>query len=718
MSRSQTYERIQLYKAEIILQKYTNSFEERVLLLECFAGYIGGISVTEYWKVFKIDSKGYHIDDSILYDLKQEILKTDISIAMAISSLIREPINIEEQKKQGAFYTDYRLAEIIAKDFYDEIKVESKVVDFAAGTGILLVGIAQKYKEKYKESFNEWIQKGLYAYDLSEYALRGATVAIMSMTSNLSAIRKMVSKWKMCDSLLDEEVDRNNYDIVVGNPPWGKLKLSRHSFARREGTERIYGSDYNCFNYEKYEEKKNGLAEYRRDIKEKYSLIMNTEPDMYMAFLEKAISLANTKSGKISFLVPAGLIRSKGTKAIRKYLLNNSIKLKIRLFDNKAKFFAIDSRFKFLMISIYSGIQSQLKNVVFSIGSIEKSGISFGDDIIFNTRKLKKIRPDLTIPEVKTVQERDIFYKVIDNGIKWGKTEDIWKADISREVDMTNDRKKFVKNLCAEAIPVVEGRMVQQYRFGVKSYISGSGRSAVWTPCAKNGKAQFYMTKDKLNKEQLKRITKKRVGYCDIAGQTNERAMMSTIIPAGVICGNKVPTIIFPNAPEDILYLWIGITNSFVFDWMIRRVISTTINYFLLFNIPMPKLDIQSKEAKTIINNVKIISSMGEEYYNDSFMQNIRAEIDILVAQAYGLTFEEIKIILNDFPIMDRKQPAINREKKSTITRDSVLSMAEQKWNLNSTIYTDRYRQAKKIGAHAYIPTEMTILSKVYEGGE
>ena len=39
------------------------------------------------------------------YDLKQEILKTDISIAMAISSLIREPINIEEQKKtRGILY--------------------------------------------------------------------------------------------------------------------------------------------------------------------------------------------------------------------------------------------------------------------------------------------------------------------------------------------------------------------------------------------------------------------------------------------------------------------------------------------------------------------------------------------------------------------------------------------------------------------------------------
>ena len=46
--------------------------------------------------------------------------------------------------------------------------------------------------------------------------------------------------------------------------------------------------------------------------------------------------------------------------------------------------------------------------------------------------------------------------------------------------------------------------------------------------------------------------------------------MMSAVIPPNVVCGNKVPTMLFPNdASGDLIYLWIGITNSFVFDWMI-----------------------------------------------------------------------------------------------------------------------------------------------------
>ena len=98
MSRPKTYEYSQLYNAEQIIQKNVKTFEERMLFLECFSAYIGGISVNEYWKAFMINNEGYCVDNSVLEKLKNEIFSTEISFAMAISSLIREPISVEEQK--------------------------------------------------------------------------------------------------------------------------------------------------------------------------------------------------------------------------------------------------------------------------------------------------------------------------------------------------------------------------------------------------------------------------------------------------------------------------------------------------------------------------------------------------------------------------------------------------------------------------------------------
>lgn len=214
-----------------------------------------------------------------------------------------------------------------------------------------------------------------------------------------------------------------------------------------------------------------------------------------------------------------------------------------------------------------------LKEFLFSMPTAASKNVTKGNPVCFSISQLEAARPDLTIPEVGSEEEKNLFFKVCENGQSWGQVDNVWFADISREVDMTNNRKHFVDSSQSNAIPVVEGRMVQQHRFGTKTYISGSGRSAKWAPCSSGGKSQFYYPLGKMSDALFKRTCTTRAGYCDIAGQTNERAMMSAVIPPNVVCGNKVPTMLFPNdASGDLIYLWIGITNSFVFDWMIRRI--------------------------------------------------------------------------------------------------------------------------------------------------
>ena len=710
MSRPQTYEQKILFDAEKIISSYVSSFSERMCLLEICAAYKSNADIKKYWNLLRIEPIYFDVD--LVVKVNKELEKCNIPFEMAISSLIREPIAIEEQRKQGAFYTDFRLAEYIADNRKEILNKSINVADFAAGTGILLVGIARKYKEKYPDSFNQWISNHLYAFDLSENALRGATAAILSMTSDIEAIVNMARKWKVCDSLLDDEIEKLKIDLIVGNPPWGKIKITRHAFALKENGNRIYGSLYDDFDYIKYEKEKTDISLYGKTLKEKYELLGKAEPDMYMAFIQKAIQASFMNNGYVSFIVPAGLIRSQGTKELREYIFKHCSDIQIDLLDNKPNFFTIDSRFKFIVISVSVKKLKKNAEMTFSICTIKNSDIIRENPINISIDKLRNYRKDLTIPEVRNLSELELFYKVCDNGVMWGEEQNQWKANICREVDMTNDKDKFSTSADEiYTIPVIEGRMVQQHRFGVKSYISGSGRSAKWVPCPNGGNSQFYIAKEQLSIIIQNRIQKKRVGYCDIAGQTNERAMMSAIIPQGVVCGNKVPTICFETDNEDLLYLWVGITNSLVFDWMIRRIISTTINYFLLFSVPMPKVDISSPTVKRLIFLVKELEKMKLDYYQENIMGEMRAEIEVLVAELYKLSFQDLEIMIMDFPILDRKQPSILNESKSYVTRDAVLSFAEKKWKKTSHEYSDRYTLYKSAGAKAFIPTEMTILS-------
>ena len=712
MSRPLTLEQALLSKADNLISEFSNLYEQRLLVLEACASKLGGFDIDEYWKAFKIAVNNREAIKEVAENLSIELVKTDIPVSLAISSLAREPISISEKKQSGAFYTDFRLAQFVAKDCQDYLKQDSKIADIAAGSGMLLAAVATQYFNLFPNNYDQWISKHVYAYDLSENALRGARIAIAVHSSSVTAIKKMAGNWLVCDSLLFENFPGHGFDIVVGNPPWGRVKLSLHSFINQTDNDyHVYGTQYGNFDKEQFIAKKQDTLAYSRILKEQYSLLDSAEPDMYMAFLQKAISVLKT-GGHLSYIVPAGLIRSLGTKSLRRFLIGYSEDLKYYLLDNKANFFEIDTRFKFVIASqekVHPNATG-CAELRFEICTGDKTGVYGTEEIRFATEELEQIRPDLTVPECRGKAEKDLFVKLYKNGQSW---KDEWEVDIAREVDMTNDRSKFHEKQSDVDIPVIEGRMIQQFRFGAKAYVSGSGRSAKWTPNVGTIKPQFYISREILSEQLRSRVDTIRAGYCDIAGQTNERAMMSAVIPSGVVCGNKVPTIIFPGADgEKRLYFFVGVTNSFVFDWILRRVLSTTVNYFLLFSLPMPNIDLSCEQAKRIISLTKQLSCMGPEYYTEDAMGQLRAELDIEVAKAYGLDFDDLELIMQDFPLLDRQQPTIKGEVRSTYSRDLLLSVAEESFQRTERCYTKRANMGAKRNARAYIPTEMIGLSK------
>lgn len=709
MSRPQTYEQSLLNRAESILLKFSPEYEEKLLVIEACAAIYGKFNIEEYWSTFEITPVNVEKVKEAGYALFEAINSTSIPPSMAISSLSREPITVCEKKKQGAFYTDFRLAKFVADDCDKYLKMNSNIADLSAGSGILLAGIAEKYRNKFSKSYDMWITNHVFAFDLSPNALRGARIALAVHTASVKALAKMNENWKICDSLITDDIADLSFDIVVGNPPWGKVKLLLHSFVNSTGVHHIYGSDYEGFDENQYQESKQNALEYGKILKEKYSLLGDAEPDMYMAFLQRAMAVIKP-SGHLAYIVPAGLIRSQGTEQIRRYILKESKELKYYLLDNKARFFEIDSRFKFVIVSHDKATSQNQRcsEFLLSICTSKEMDICCGDEVHFDISELKGIRPDLTVPECRTASERDLFFKICKNGHSW---KDEWSVDILREVDMTNNRPDFHTKISGNDIPVIEGRMVQQFRFGAKSYVSGSGRSAKWMPCSGKLRPQFYIFTEKLSKHLQDRITSYRVGYCDIAGQTNERAMMSAIIPPDVVCGNKVPTIRFlGDKSNDYMYFWLGVTNSFVFDWLIRRIISTTINFFLLFSMPMPNVDINSQLARDIISKSKELSDMDSEFYTGDKMAKLRANIDVLVAQAFGLSFSELELIMQDFPLLDRAQNTLDNEKRSSVTKDMLLSFAEKVFLEKEHVYTRRYKKELAMGVKAYIPTEMVDL--------
>jgi len=706
MSRPRTYEETLFGEVRKILERFTTSHDRQLLVLEALASLCGGFDFKKYCAFFGRACKDAGAIIEVAKRIKVLLAKMDMPCSVAISVLAREPLSVSEQKESGAFYTDFRLARLVGLQVKDRLTAESDLVDLSAGSGILLSAVCEQFSETFPNLVSDWVSSHVYAYDLSEVAIRGTIAALSCYLSKLDEISVLSGHCLVQDSLLAE---KKSFDIVVGNPPWGRIKLSRYAFSKKTNDNQGYGDDYKGFDRKEFENSRELVAKYAKIIRAKYDLIGDAEPDMYMAFLQEGLKCLR-KNGVLSILIPAGFIRSRGMERFRKRLFGDLNDASIVLLNNKARFFSIDTRFKFLLLSgMLPSANCKNKGVCYSQANVVNDEIRCGEPVRYSLKELQLVRRDLSVPECGTVAEKDLFCRICANGVPM--SEFLGDVKIMRELDMTLDRDKFTLSK-GENLPLVEGRMVQPFRFGAKAYLAGQGRKAKWIPSCGLVVPQFFVPKDMLADKIQKRVSCLRAGFCDIAGQTNERAMMSVVIPKGVVCGNKVPTLLFNgNDGERRLLLWVGVVNSFVFDWMLRRVLTTTVNMFLLNGLSFPDLPLDGKLARSIVKCTRELTALGKEYYLDNDrMSRLRVKIDTEVMKAYRIDEKDMKLIMTDFPLLDRKQPPIKGEQKSTITRDLLFSYVCS--GLARQRMIKRVEAARLSGAKAYIPYEMRSLTK------
>jgi hypothetical protein len=708
-----------------------DSFELRLQILEAASARFGGFDLAEFHEAFGVKSKHSAAELlEIATPVANAIERSPIHPAMALSALAREVLHEQDRKNTGAYHTDFRLATRLAKLAAPKLTHKSKVIDPASGAGILLAALTHAVCGLDRAKTAYWLAHGVCAADLSENSLRAALLALASFTDDVSALKAMRARWFCGDSLMAErkvwtDMAPEGFDAVIGNPPWEKVKLSRHEFLKSSGTKRHYGAQIDGFDEKRFAQQRDEIAIYSRRLLVRYPNLGNGEPDLYIAFTDLFFQLCKGQ-GVVVALIPGGLIRSQGTQAMRQKIFDASQSVSLSIIDNRARFFAIDTRFKFLAVALTKAGSEKSKREPITL--LHERGTPTGLEITgtaaIGRTALARVRDDLSLPEVRSVSEWRLFSKIGEAGISWEEPGYGWTPKFCREVDMTKERQKFLARPTLGALPLVEGRMVQAHRFGVKGHVSGSGRSALWEAYSIGGSLlspQFWIRPSDMPRANQHRVDVVRVGFCDIAGQTNERSLMASLIPAGVICGNKVPTILFPEDPsEERLLVWVSIANSFAFDWMLRRVLTTTVNYFLLQSVPMPKLAKDGLPWKRLVSaarELRKLDTAGASRETYERMAHLRGEIDAEVAVAYALCLEDMELVLQDFPLLDRGQVRLPGEAKSTITVDSVLAAMAKRTGSQSAVWSRRVIEARALGAMAYVPSELALGGEEIEQG-
>lgn len=132
---ARTHQSQLLQKTELAVSAFSNRFkghaeEARFQVLEAVASRLGGFDLDEYFSVFgTIPITTTNVLLTAARTIVAEIERTGIPPTLAISALAREVLSYCEQRKSGAYHTDYRLALHLADSVRDRLIPGIRVID-------------------------------------------------------------------------------------------------------------------------------------------------------------------------------------------------------------------------------------------------------------------------------------------------------------------------------------------------------------------------------------------------------------------------------------------------------------------------------------------------------------------------------------------------------------------------------------------------------------
>lgn len=381
--------------------------------------------------------------------------------------------------------------------------------------------------------------------------------------------------------------------------------------------------------------------------------------NLFKLFLEQCFNLLRP-GGQCGLVIPSGIYTDLGAKQLREMLFNQCCITGLFGFENrKAIFEGVDSRFKFVVLTFEKGGNTEkfpgafMRHDVSELQHFPSSG-----SLLIEVNLVRRLAPDsLSVMEFKSDLDVHVAKKMLRFPLLGEALPNQWSLELHREFNMTDDAFLFHKKPGAGMLALYEGKMIHQFTHLLSEpryWVSEKqGRKALLGEQTDTGSRLGYQ--------------KYRLAYRSIASSTNERTLISTVIPPS-FTGNSLN--VDERLADKLKLFCVAVLNSFVVDWLLRQKVTTNINMFYVYQLPVPRLaETDAIFRSILVRATKLICitrefdelarSTGLESYKNGVTDpatraKLRAELDGMIAHLYGLTEEEFSHILTTFPIVEQ----------------------------------------------------------------
>ena len=226
---------------------------------------------------------------------------------------------------------------------------------------------------------------------------------------------------------------------------------------------------------------------------------------------------------------------------------------------------------------------------------------------------------------------------------------------LSREGDA------FVREESIEdiALPFYEGRMIGQFDFSQKGWVTGKGRRAVWHKIPwilKSIEPQYLMGATDCAPRVRRRYGRK-VAIMSITSSTNTRTMIASCV-GDMPCGHSIGVL---DCDSDVAAALSTTLNSLTYDFALRiRFSGLNASWFVLEESPLPASQPQFREAanrlfarmdsSAFARCTELTRSPTESPVRHALTRHerlrVRVILDVLVANAFGLDYDDLRHVL------------------------------------------------------------------------
>jgi hypothetical protein len=488
---------------------------------------------------------------------------------------------------------------------------------------------------------------------------------------------------------------RHGFDAILGNPPWDRIEVSEEEFWCRYDLSILEVDDKQRRApviqaiMERSPEAASAWRDELKALEERFRILDSTyawqsvevsgrsttgRPDLYRLFAERAF-VALRGAGRVGFVLPAPFHSLEGATGVRRLYIEHMTLHCCFSFENRRKLFEIDSRFKFAAVVAERGGPTTAFDCAFYL---QDEQWLFGADrtsaaMVYTTEYLKQISPGyLAMPECRSQSDADLLGAIHSPGTQnvgeWLEgcnadfafgvelhrnpefNKSLWRASFGDELQVSDRLDN------SDLVPVFEGKA-----FGSLT-IRGE------YPVVSASPVGIALKKDKWRPS----LAYYRLAFREVAASTNERTLIAAVLPPGSMCNHTAGIEVQPQLRSQGRMLWLAaVLNAVLPDWQVRQKANTHVSAFIFRSTRLPAADHAAAFLAHCALRLSSVSGAYAQLWHEQLGETwreagkqvftwpvlatdderwaMRAAIDAVVADAYGLSREQYAHVLSTF---------------------------------------------------------------------